>query len=55
VRGEIAVVHQDTYLFHGTVEENLRLGSRATDAELEQAAPTPTRTIHHASAHGYDT
>src|SRR5204862_8234071 len=26
LRREIAVVHQDTYLFHGTVEDNLRLG-----------------------------
>ena len=35
----IAVVHQDTYLFHGTVEENLRLGKPdATQAELETAA-----------------
>ena len=39
LRGLIAVVHQDTYLFHGTVEENLRLGRPdATQAELEQAA-----------------
>jgi ABC-type multidrug transport system fused ATPase/permease subunit len=39
LRGEIAVVHQDTYLFHGTVEENLRLGKPdATQAELEEAA-----------------
>jgi ATP-binding cassette subfamily B protein len=39
VRGLIAVVHQDTYLFHGTVEENLRLGKPdATQAEIEQAA-----------------
>ena len=39
LRGEIAVVHQDTYLFHGTVEENLRLGSPdASRAELEAAA-----------------
>ena len=35
----IAVVHQDTYLFHGTVEENLRLGKPDADqAELEAAA-----------------
>jgi ATP-binding cassette subfamily B protein len=35
----IAVVHQDTYLFHGTVEENLRLGELdATREELEVAA-----------------
>ncbi len=39
LRREIAVVHQDTYLFHGTVEENLRLGKpNATEAELEAAA-----------------
>ena len=39
VRAQIAIVHQDTYLFHGTVEENLRLGKpEATQAELEEAA-----------------
>src|SRR5204862_1130641 len=39
LRAQIAVVHQDTYLFHGTVEENLRLGKPgASQAELEQAA-----------------
>jgi ATP-binding cassette subfamily C protein CydCD len=39
LRTHIAVVHQDTYLFHGTVEDNLRLGKPdATAAELEQAA-----------------
>jgi ATP-binding cassette, subfamily B, bacterial len=39
LRREIAVVHQDTYLFHGTVEENLRLGKPdASQAELEAAA-----------------
>ena len=32
--GLIAVVNQDTYLFHGTVEDNLRVGS--PDATLEQ-------------------
>jgi len=38
LRREIAVVHQDTYLFHGTVEENLRLGKPdATMFELETA------------------
>jgi ATP-binding cassette subfamily C protein CydCD len=38
-RGMIAVVHQDTYLFHGTVEENLRLGKPDADRdELEAAA-----------------
>ncbi len=39
LRREIAVVHQDTYLFHGTVEDNLRLGKPdATEDELEAAA-----------------
>ncbi|MCI0545708.1 MAG: ABC transporter ATP-binding protein/permease [Candidatus Rokubacteria bacterium] len=39
LRSQIAVVHQDTYLFHGTVEENLRLGKPdASPAELEAAA-----------------
>jgi ABC-type multidrug transport system fused ATPase/permease subunit len=39
LRREIAVVHQDTYLFHGTVAENLRLGRPdAGQAELERAA-----------------
>ncbi|MFT5448929.1 MAG: ABC-type multidrug transport system fused ATPase/permease subunit [Gammaproteobacteria bacterium] len=35
----VAVVSQDTYLFHGTVEQNLRFGKpNATQHELEQAA-----------------
>ena len=39
LRGRIAVVSQDTYLFHGTVEENLRMGKPdATAAELDAAA-----------------
>jgi ATP-binding cassette, subfamily B, bacterial len=39
LRCMIAVVHQDTYLFYGTVEENLRLGKPdATHKELEAAA-----------------
>ncbi|MCP5151455.1 MAG: ABC transporter ATP-binding protein [Ectothiorhodospiraceae bacterium] len=44
---QIAVVNQDTYLFHGTVEENLRLGKPdATRGELEAAARA-------ANAHGF--
>ncbi|PYM61996.1 MAG: ABC transporter, partial [Candidatus Rokuibacteriota bacterium] len=40
-RAHIAVVHQDTYLFHGTVAENLRMGKPdATPLELESAART---------------
>ncbi|HYZ21909.1 MAG TPA: ABC transporter ATP-binding protein [Rhodopila sp.] len=43
----IAVVSQDTYLFHGTVEENLRLGRPdATEEELVAAASA-------ANAHGF--
>ncbi|HZP38404.1 MAG TPA: ABC transporter ATP-binding protein [Methylomirabilota bacterium] len=39
LRRLIAVVSQDTYLFHGTVEDNLRMGRPdATQAELETAA-----------------
>ena len=39
LRGLIAVVSQDTYLFHGSVEENLRMGKpEATAAELQAAA-----------------
>ena len=47
LRAQVAVVHQDTYLFHGTVEENLRLGRPdATEEELEAAA-------HDANAHDF--
>jgi ATP-binding cassette subfamily C protein CydCD len=39
VRRMIAVVAQDTYLFHGTIEDNLRLGCPgASEAELIAAA-----------------
>jgi len=39
LREQIAVVAQDTYLFYGTVSDNLRLGKPdATQAELEDAA-----------------
>ena len=39
VRGMIAVVSQDTWLFHGSVEENLRLGRPdATETDLVAAA-----------------
>ncbi len=47
VRRMIAVVHQDTYLFYGTVEENLRLGKPDADRhEIEAAA-------RHANAHEF--
>jgi len=38
LRAQLAVVSQDTYLFHGTVEDNLRLGKpEATWKEIEAA------------------
>ena len=41
VAAQIAVVAQDTYLFYGTIEDNLRLGRPdATCAEVEAAART---------------
>jgi ATP-binding cassette, subfamily B, bacterial len=39
IRSMISVVNQDTFLFHGTVEENIRLGNPdASQAEVETAA-----------------
>ena len=39
IRSLISVVNQDTFLFHGTVEENIRLGRpEASQAALEDAA-----------------
>jgi len=39
IRQQIAVVAQDTYLFHGSVEDNLRLGRPdAAQADIEAAA-----------------
>jgi len=39
IRSLISVVNQDTFLFHGTVEENIRLGRPdATSEQLEAAA-----------------
>jgi thiol reductant ABC exporter CydC subunit len=38
IRALISVVNQDTFLFHGTVEENIRLGKpEATHAQIEDA------------------
>jgi len=38
IRSQIAVVNQDTYLFHGSVEDNLRVGKpEATEDEIEAA------------------
>ncbi|HEY3067151.1 MAG TPA: ABC transporter ATP-binding protein [Methylomirabilota bacterium] len=39
LRRHVSVVSQDTYLFHGTVEENVRMGNPdATPADVEAAA-----------------
>ena len=39
IRAQLAIVSQDSYLFHGTVEDNLRFGNPdATTEELEAAA-----------------
>jgi ATP-binding cassette subfamily B protein len=39
IRSQLAVVNQDTYLFHDSIEDNLRLGKPdATQEELEHAA-----------------
>jgi ATP-binding cassette subfamily B protein len=39
IRSRLAVVNQDTYLFHGTVADNIRLGKPdATDTEMAEAA-----------------
>src|SRR5215468_7024864 len=39
IRSLISVVNQDTFLFHGTVEENIRMGRpEATETEVEAAA-----------------
>ena len=39
LREQVSVVTQDTYLFHGTVADNLRYGNPdATQAQLEEAA-----------------
>ena len=39
LRGRMALVAQDTYLFNNTIRENIRLGRRdATDVEVEEAA-----------------
>ena len=39
LRGRIALVAQDTYLFNDTIIENIRLGRQdATDSEVEEAA-----------------
>ena len=57
LRGTVGVVSQETYLFHGTVRDNLRFAKpSATDEELEQAARAAQIHDHLASLpEGYDT
>jgi len=57
LRRIVGVVSQDTYLFHGTVRENLRFARPdATDEQLEQAATAARIHGHLASLpEGYDT
>jgi ABC-type multidrug transport system fused ATPase/permease subunit len=38
LRGQIAVVQQETYLFHGTIEDNLRYGHPTASVEQVHAA-----------------
>jgi len=57
LRAAMAVVSQDTYLFYGTVAENLRLGAPdATRAELEAAARAANaHDFIQRLPHGYET
>jgi len=45
LRREISVVHQDTFLFHGTIEENIRIGRQAA-SELEITDAAKDANIH---------
>ena len=45
LRREISVVHQDTFLFHGTIEENIRMG-RQEAKELEVTDAAKDANIH---------
>ncbi len=57
LRETVGVVSQETYLFHGTVRENLRFARPgATDEEIERAARAARIHDHLASLpEGYDT
>lgn len=57
LREQIAVVTQDTYLFHGTVAENLRIRkANATQIEMEDAARIANaHEFISKLPHGYDT
>ncbi|MBI3517388.1 MAG: ABC transporter ATP-binding protein [Proteobacteria bacterium] len=57
IRGLVSVVNQDTFLFHGTVEDNIRMGRPdASQADVEAAARAAN--IHDfvlSLPHGYQT
>ena len=57
IRDNISVVTQDTYLFHGTVADNLRFGKPdATPQELEEAARAANaHDFISRLPHGYET
>ena len=56
LRAQFAVMHQDTYLFHGTVEDNLRFGNPdASRAQLVAAARAANaHSFIEALPQGYD-
>lgn len=57
IRAQLAIVGQDTYLFHGTVEDNIRFGRPdATREELDAAARAANATpFIEELPQGYDT
>jgi ATP-binding cassette subfamily C protein CydCD len=57
IRDHFAVVHQDTYLFHGTAEENIRFGKPEANREELEAAARAANAHEFISSlpQGYDT
>ena len=57
LRALMAVVHQDTYLFHGTVAENLRMGRAGGDPlRARGGGPgSPRPRVHRRLPQGYET
>ena len=57
VRSMISVVNQDTFLFHGTVAENLRMGDpeASEDAMIEAARAANIHDFIAGLSDGYDT
>ena len=52
----LGVVSQDTFLFNATIAENITFGtSRATQAQIEEAARWSSSRVHRRLAWGYDT